>query len=186
MAHRPLSEKAQYVREGTIYHPSQINVGLVRPEERNTPIARLTQNDEFRIDENQPFNVDFVLTSGEDATFLITVLLDYQQIPFALDGQTGLLHEIEIQGGKDLFIPVQVSVSGAGAHDLMLLAFKNPYRRLPEQDERQVDSCWMNGTRTVVVVGGDDRPVQTFQPELVGAPPPAGVDWGGPLSVRQS
>lgn len=178
IVHRPLSERAQYVREGTIYHPSQITVGLVRPEERYTPVAQLTQNGAFRIDESQPFNVDFVLRSGEDAIFLITVLLDYQQIPFVLDGQRGLLHEIEIQAGKDLFIPVQVNVGGVGAHDLMFVVFRKPYQRPLEHDLRQDDWCLVNGKRTVVIVGDDDRAVQTLQPDVIGAPPPAGVDWG--------
>ena len=126
VVHRPLSGRAQYVREGEISHPTEIGTGLVRPEDRNTPIGQLPQSDEFRIAEGEPLLLDLVLFTGQDATFLVTVLVDYKQNMFRLDGQLGLLHEVGVEAGKELFIPIQVDINGAGAHDLTLVAFRDP------------------------------------------------------------
>jgi hypothetical protein len=181
MVHAKLSERSEYVREGNVYSALQIDVGLVRPGERYLPYGQLSQNLEFRVANGQPLALDLVLMSGEDSTFLITALVDYQQVPFTLDGQEGLLHEIEIQPGKDLFIPTTLNIAGASAHDVMFLVFKDPYLRPDDLDVRQADSCLMNGFRTVVVVGEDDHPAYAATPDAVGAPPPPGVDWGAPL-----
>ena len=153
VVHRPLSERAQYVREGEINAPSHIMVGWVRPEDRNTPIDQLPQNIELRIAEGEPLSLDLVLFTGQDATFLVTLLVDYKQTPFRLDGKTGLLHEYDVEAGKELYIPIQVDIDGAGAHDLTLVAFRDPYQRPMDHDFRKHQ--WQEGRRHSY--GGDRR-----------------------------
>lgn len=182
VVHRPLTDRAQYADgDEQVYNPSEIGLGFVRPEDRNAQSSQLPQNDELRISNGQPLSLDLVLISGKDATFLMTALVDYQQTPFTLDGQPGLLHEIDIIAGKALYIPVQVNVDGPGAHDLIFAAFRDPYNRPMDQDFRDKDQCLFGSRRTVVIVGDDEQPIRSMKPDAEGNPPPVGVDWGVPF-----
>jgi len=176
VVHRPLSAQTQYLGEETIYAPSQVTVGWVRPEDRHTTIDQLPQNDEFRIAEGKPLSLDLILSTGQDATFLVTLLVDYEQTSFLLDGQIGLLHEVDVRAGRYLFIPFQVDIPDPGAHDLTVIAFRDPYQRPMDQDIRS--HCVLGGNRAVVIVGENEQPVQTVSPDATGNPPPPGVDWG--------
>ncbi|MBN1935394.1 MAG: hypothetical protein JW934_12055 [Anaerolineae bacterium] len=153
----------------------------MRPEDVNTPPNELPQNDELYLAEGEHLDLYLVLVAAQQSTFLVTALVDYQQTPFTLDGQFGLLHEIDQEAEGDLYVPIQIEVSGPGAHDLILIAFKNPYDRPVDHDARFVSPCLFTGRRTVVIVGDDRRPARTVQPDAVGIAPPSGVDWGTAL-----
>ncbi|MFZ6027060.1 MAG: hypothetical protein ACOYYS_05025 [Chloroflexota bacterium] len=161
-----------------MFQPSQVDVGLVRPEDRYIQNGHLPQSEEFHIADGQALNLDLVLMSGEDSTFLVTVLVDYLQTPFTFDGRPGLLHQIDIQAGKDLFVPVSLNVRGAGAHDVMFVVFKDPYRHPATHELRSARQCPLGGKRAVVVVSGDSTPLRSFQPDLTGTAPPPDVTWG--------
>lgn len=172
-----LTDNMAYVRESNLQSPYQTSVGLIRAGNRDTPIGQLPQNREFRIDEGQPLSLDLILNTGTQAVFLVTALVDYEQVPFSLDGESGLLHEIEVEAGKDLFIPVEIQIDDPGAHDLIIIAFKDPYER-PMDAEFRISECGNGGFRSVVIVGEDDQPAIAVQPNVIGNPPPAGIDWG--------
>lgn len=174
------SENMQYIRENISQSPSEISIGVILSGQRQIPITQLPQNREFRIAQGEDLSLDLILAAGEETTLLVTALVDYTQIPFRLDGEIGLLHEIQIEAEKDLFIPVELTITGTGAHDVLLIAFKNPYQRPLDQDYR-ISQCRAGGFRTVVIVGEDDHPVIDPQPNAWGNPLPPGVDWGPPL-----
>jgi hypothetical protein len=162
-----------------IYDASQAGIGFVRPEDRYTPPNQLPQNDELHIRSSEPLLLDLVVIAAQDSTFLLTVLLDYQQVTFSLDGQSGLLHEIRVEKEGDLYIPIKIDVSGPGAHDLIIIAFRDPDNRPWDQDARDLAfGCLLSGRRAVVVVDNIDRPVREITPDISGVAPPSGVDFG--------
>ena len=163
----------------TTYEPSQAGVGFVRPEDRFTPPAQLPQNDEIRLRTGDPLLLDLVATAAQGSTFLISIILDYKQVPFSLDGQYGLLHEISVENDGAFYIPMQIDISEPGAHDLIVVAFREPYTRPWDQTARDLPfGCLLSGRRTVVVLDGVDRPIQNITPDVFGKPPPTGVDFG--------
>ena len=162
-----------------IYDPSQTGIGFVRPEDRSTPPGQLPQNEELHLRSGEPLLLDLIVNAAQSTTFLVTVMLDYQQVPFLLDGQYGLLHEIKVEEEGDLYIPLQIDVSEPGAHDLIIMAFINPYNRPWDHDARDLAfGCLLSGRRAVIIVNDADRPVRKITPDLFGAPPPPGVDFG--------
>lgn len=183
--HDVLSEQtyiAQWtIAEGgnTIYDLTQVGLGFVRPEDRFISPDQLPQNEELRINTGEPLKLDLVANAAKGSVFLVTALLDYKQIPFILDGQYGLLHQIEVKENGDLYIPIQIDVDGKGAHDLTMIAFISPYNRPWNQDSRDlVNGCLTSGRRAVVIVDNVDKPVQEIQPDVYGISPPLGVEFG--------
>ncbi len=101
------------VQEGktTVYDSSQLSMGLLRIEDKNTPPNQLPQNDEFTLDSTGSMQFELILAAAKDSKFLVTTLLDYEQVPFNLDGQYGLLHDVSVSSGGDLYIPIQVEIN---------------------------------------------------------------------------
>jgi hypothetical protein len=169
------------VEEGVtpLQDSSQIGMGFVRPEDRFTIPSELPQNAEFFISSSEPLSLDLVVYAGQDSTFIITAILDYKQIPFTLDGQYGLLHEIQVKEGGYLYIPMQIDIHEPGAHDLLLVGFKDPYTRQWNHDARNlVFGCLQTGRRAVVVVDNNEQPVQNIVPDVLGESPPSAVEFG--------
>lgn len=169
IVHDPLSENAEYLEPMVQVQTNGDTVDTLVGVNLSPPDDRVNR-EEYRLSPGQPLTLDLGLTTGKDATFLVTLLVDYQQTPFVMDGQMGLLHQVDVIAGKDLAIPIQVEINGSGAHDLMVVAFRDPYQ-----------SCRTSGNRAVVIVGDNEEPVRQVQPDAVGNPPPSGVDWGSPL-----
>jgi len=159
-----------------IYDPSQFSMGFVRQEDRYVPPVQLPQNDELHLLTGQPLLLDLIVISQRHSTLLISVLVDYQQVPFTLDGMLSLLHEIRVEEGGDLYIPMQIDISEPGAHDFIIVAFRDPYNRPWDHEAR--DDCRVSGRRAVVIIDDIDEPVQTVIPDVVGVPPPPDVDFG--------
>jgi hypothetical protein len=109
---------------------------------------------------------------------LVTALLDYQQIPFNLDGRDGLLHDIKVSPGGDLELPMRLEVGEPGAHDLMVVAFKEPYDRPMDPGYRDRMFQRLVGRRAVIVVGGAKEPVHVPTPDVMGSTPPPEVTFG--------
>lgn len=185
VVHRVLSEQSQTanwtIEEGgvQIYDSSQAGLGFVRPEDRNTPPSQLPPNEELHIQSGEPLRLDLVANAAQDSTFLVTTLVDYQQVPFSLDGQYGLLHEIRVENGGYLYVPIQIDINGPGAHDLIIMAFRDPYNRPWDQDVRNsAFGCLVSGRRAVVIVDNVDSPAQKTGPNIWGVSPPEEVDFG--------
>ncbi|GAP15152.1 hypothetical protein LARV_02934 [Longilinea arvoryzae] len=163
-----------------IYDSSQAGIGFVRPEDRHTQPSRLSQNDELRLDSGEPLKVDLVINAAQESTFLITAIVDYKQVPFMLDEKFGLLHEVSIKNEGALYVPLQIDISGSGAHDFIIMAFRDPYNR-DRWDENERDlgqGCIVTGKRAVIIIDDNDLPFKDVTPDVQGVSQPAEVDFG--------
>jgi hypothetical protein len=179
VVHTSLSDEAQFVNWGTeMPDTTALGIGFVRPEDRDMPPLERPQIEEIRVPEGEPLSSYLLLQSGERATLLVTALVDYQQVPFNLDGQEGLLHEVMVEPGGDLELPLRLEVGEQGAHDLVVIAFKQPYNRPANPQYRNKMFQRLVGRRAVVVVGRMEDPVHSPAPDVVGSPPPPEVTFG--------
>jgi hypothetical protein len=179
VVHTSMSDEARFTSWNMEMHDvSEIGIGFVRPEHRDMPPLERPQIEEVRIGDGESFSPYLILQSGQRTTLLVTVLLDYQQVPFELDGQAGLLHEVTVEPGGDLELPMQLDVGEPGAHDLVAIAFKEPYNRPIDPEYRDRMFQRLVGKRAVIVVGGVEEPVHTPTPDVVGSPPPPEVTFG--------
>jgi hypothetical protein len=156
-------------------------MGFVRPQDRDIPPLKRPQTEEFRLRQGEPFAPLLILGTEQRTTFLVTVLLDYRQVPFTLDGRYGLLHEVVIPPQRDVELPMQVDIEGAGAHDLAVVAFADPHNHSMDPMYRSSMDQRFASRRTVVVVGDSTEPVRHLSADITGSPPPPGVNFG--LSV---
>ncbi len=103
-----------------------MGIGFMYPEERNLHPLERTQSREIAVQGNT-FSIDLLVTGVAGRVFLITALLDYQQIPFRLDGKEGLIHQISLPDDKkpdqDLVLPLEVDIPTEGIHDFIVIAF---------------------------------------------------------------
>jgi hypothetical protein len=104
-----------------------LGIGFVWPEYRDTPPSERPQTLDVTLEQEQPFAPLVLLHSSTKTIVLVSVLLDYQQVIFELDGQEGLLHEVVVEPGGDLEIPIKVNIEQPGRHDLIILGFADPY-----------------------------------------------------------
>ena len=153
----------------------------------------LNSNAEFRIDSDEEF-APFLLFSTHSPTetyFLITALVDYQQVEFTLDGMTGLLHEVRMPPGTEMVMPFSLGTLPPGAHDVEVVIFDDPYAGYDLTIEKPSSQSPMNESppfdvlgvlsisrREFVIVGDNDRPARLLQARYSGASPPADVSLG--------
>lgn len=179
VAHTSFSDEARFANwDLEMPDTTALGIGFVRPEDRDTPPLERPQIVEMRVPEGEPLSSYLLLRSGERATLLVTVLLDYQQVCFNLDGQEGLLHEVVVEPGGDLELPLRLAVDEQGAHDLVVIAFKEPYNRPADPQYRNRMFQRLVGRRAVVVVGRMEDPVHSPAPDVAGSPPPPEVTFG--------
>jgi hypothetical protein len=155
-----------------------VGIGFVRPGHRDIPPLERPQTEEFRLAEGEPFVPFLILHAKEQTTFLVTVLLDYRQVPFELDGRYGLLHEVTIPPNLDVELPMRVDIEGWGAHDLIVVAFADPHNHSMDPDYRDTMAQRFVGRRAVIVVGSPEEPARHLTPDVTGSPPPPGVTFG--------
>ncbi len=153
----------------------------------------LNSNAEFRIDSDEEF-APFLLFSTHSSTetyFLITALVDYQQVEFTLDGMTGLLHEVRMPPGTEMVMPFSLGTLLPGAHDVEVVIFDDPYAGYDLTIEKPSSQSPMNESppfdvlgvfsisrREFVIVGDNDQPARLLQTRYSGASPPADVSLG--------
>lgn len=139
-------------------------LGLVQSSNLSVPPFERPQTEEFQLATGEPFAPYLVLVSQDDAslTVLVTALLDYDQVSFELDGYTGLLHEVVIPPHTELNLPMRLTVEGSGAHDLIFIAFVDPYLHSPDVNTRDSDLGNIIGRRTQIIVGDKEEPFKTL------------------------
>lgn len=156
-----------------------IGIGFVWPEFRDTPPMERPQTLEVALEPEQPFAPFALLHSTEKTTFLVSVLLDYQQVSFELDGQMGLLHEVLVEPGGDLEIPIKVDVKQPGWHDLIILGFADPYNNSLDIEYRMSGrSAQLIGRRVFIKVGNEDSVANSLPAPITGHPAPNNVQLG--------
>jgi hypothetical protein len=159
--------------------PRGLGIGYVFPNERNLPPDQRTQSEEIQLQEGEPFAPYLFLHTPESTTVLVSMLLDYQQIEFELDGKIGLLHEIKVKPNGDLELPINVDIKEKGTHDLVVVAFGDPYNNSLDP------FYWSSGVsvqtiarRAVVIVGDDASAARELPQPLTGQSVPDEVELG--------
>jgi hypothetical protein len=182
VVHDSLSAEVGYSDRGTpLPDTTALRIGFVRPEHRHLAPGERPQTEEVRLDNGMALSWYLILGSGEPTILLVTALLDYQQVPFTLDGEHGLLHEVRVGPTGDLEMPMRLEIGEPGAHDLLVVAFKEPYSRPMDADYRNRLFQRLVSRRAVLTVGGVEQPVHQPTPDLVGALPPSDITFGIPV-----
>lgn len=150
--------------------PQGVGIGFVWGTERGLPPSDRSSTEYIHLDRGQTFNPYLILQAPTRTTVLVTVMLDCSQIEVELDGIKGLLHEITIEPGGDLEIPLKIDIPDEGAHELIVIAFVDPYNRTLDAQYRSSMDSRMVGRRAIIVVGRSDIPVHVFGPALLGNP----------------
>lgn len=178
VVHDRFSEAVSFAKPPAEYKGTPgIGIGFTMVEDLDLyPFAR-PQTEEFRLEEGQPFTPYLGILNGYTipVTLLVTVILDYDQTEFNLDGKNGLLHEITVPPETDLGLLLHLEIAETGAHDLQVVAFEHPYSATLSDDFRVRTSGWAHDRRTVIIVGGDEAPAKDVEQVIKGIPHPATV-----------
>lgn len=155
---------------------TRLGIGFVWPKDVNTPPTLRPQTEEVRIKLGKPFNPLLILQSDSTDEVLVSAFLDYKQVEFVLNGQKDLLHKVEVYPGIDLEIPMSIDITEEGMHDLMVVAFSDPFNKSLDIDFRSSMTPRMVGRRAVVIVGNVDQPVLNYNNNITqGVPVPKDV-----------
>jgi len=171
--HGRLSESTARDEVPTGVVPGVLGIGFVRPEHRAVPPFERPQTEEFRLQSDEPFAPFLILlnNSADPAVFLVTVLLDYRQVAFQLDGQEAVLHEVSVPASTELELPMCVEVGAVGVHDLQAVAFADPYNLTLDVDDRQLLRFGrVYARRAVVAVGDVTVPARVLEALDMGTP----------------
>lgn len=136
--------------------PRGIGIGFVSPNERDMSPDIRTQTEEVHISEPGDFETLLILQAEKPTTVVVTALLDYKQIAFELDGMAGLLHEIAVTPEGDFEIPLKISIDAPGIHDLIVVAFADPYNSSVDPLVRSSLDIDVVGRRAQLIVGEDE------------------------------
>lgn len=169
-------------------NPRGVGIGFVWEENRNLPPSERPSTEETYLKQGQIFNPYLILNAPKTTTVLVTVLLDYMQIEFELDGKRGLLHEVTIEPGGDLELPMRVDTPEEGMHDLVAIAFTDPYNKTLDPQYRSSMDSRMVGRRTVVFVGQSNHPASTLGRIWLGkaVPPNVNLSLGAAFATASS
>jgi hypothetical protein len=158
---------------------SSRGIGFRRPEEPDVYPLDTPQHSEFRIQENEPLALYLIIPNGNEGprSLLVTAILDYQQVRFEMDGKEGLLHAVTVPTNSHTNIPFKLKVKGAGAHDIQIICFDNPFNQTLDLDYRMNLRGYVSARRAVVIVDGNETPVRSLQPNVAGEPRPSEVTF---------
>jgi hypothetical protein len=94
------------------------------------------------------------LSSMADPVHLrITLLVDLQQVPFTLDGEADLLHDVVLETQVIRDIPIVIPPLAEGPHDLIWLAFMSPDDHSPDKESRHSRTDALADRRTLLAGG---------------------------------
>jgi hypothetical protein len=148
--------------------PRGLGVGFVWPDEKDIPPSERSQTEEVFLKSGEDFQPCLLINTPERKTVIISVLLDYQQIEFTLNGKPGTLHQVIVQPGGDLEIPMQVAIPQDGQHDLMVVAFTYPETHDLNPVTRSEMGITTIGRRTVIYTGDRSVPSADLPPAITG------------------
>lgn len=154
--HTSWSTQTRSVKWSGTRDQTSLFVGFVRPEDRDIPPEQRTSLiTKFRIQPESSFKPLLILKSGYDEPYpvLVSVFLDYKQVSFNLDTQSGLLHYLAIEPGVDMEIPLEVFIGTPGWHDLFVVVFRAPDDHPVDSGQRLPSRFGIGGIRTVICSG---------------------------------
>ena len=169
--HTGWSAQTRSVKWSGTRDPTSLFVGFVRPEDRDVPPEQRTSPiTKFRVQQDSSFKTLLILKSGYDKPYpvLVSVFLDYNQVGFRLDAQSGLLHYLAIEPGVDMEIPLEVGIDTPGWHDLFVVVFRAPDDHPADSGERLPSRFGIGGIRTVICSGECTEPAHELPEALVG------------------
>lgn len=186
VVHQKFSEAAHLDRSPWV-EARGISVGLVWPEYRDIHPAQRPQTEEITLSVDEPFNPLLIVQMKEETTALVSTLLDFQQVEFELDGQKGLLHEIRLEPGVELEVPIKMDISSPGIHEVVVLVFADPYNNSLDPGYRMsAFSQKYVGRRAIVMIGEENEIARELPPTLPGSKIPEDVELGlGAIFVSQ-
>lgn len=160
-----------------------LTVGFVQAEHRDIHPYQRPSNTKFHIQAGDSFTTSLILSTGYDEPYpvLVSVILDYEQVRFSLDGREGLLHYLEIPSGVDLEIPMKVAVQTPGRHDLFVIAFRTPDSHPIDPQDRLPPALSVGGRRTVICADDCTAPARDLSVTHIGQPSKA--DAHGTISA---
>ncbi len=93
------------------------------PEMNGTRMQRA-----FYLDEGQAFKACYLIGNyfPGDSEFKIICLVDYQQVPFCINGEFGLTHLVKIPANTESIFAVHLENLSTGCHDMSLMIFEHP------------------------------------------------------------
>lgn len=159
--------------------PDEIGVGwrggFVKPESLNmSPFSR-PQTEEIRLAVGEELSTYLIVSGNLDKSMsvLITVLVDYHQVSFELDGSVGVLHKLVLPPKTELNVPMSLDIDQPDAHDLLVIAFADPDCHPADAETRLLQlQHTFAGRRAVVVVNDDNTPFNKLPPDMYGEPIP--------------
>lgn len=156
-------------------------IGFVREQNIYTDQFNRPQNAEFIIAEGEDLSIYLILTNGWDApkTFLLAMLIDYQQASFALDRKEGMLHRITIPATQEANIPFTLQFDSLGSHDVIAVAFGDPDNLTTDIDYRMSFAANIASTRAEVIIGRTRTPAVTIPTLVTGIQVPGSVGFRG-------
>ncbi len=163
-------------------------IGYVRPEDKDSsPIGR-PQNDEFRLKQGEEFSAYMIVLNcwNDTRTFMISILLDYEQTRFPLDGKDALLHKIAVPGNTEVDMPLKLSVEESGAHDLIGVLFEDPDNVTLDNSFRLDLYGHANARRTQIIVGDNQEPAGEAVPLTTGVSIPSDAKFRARLYFASS
>lgn len=159
----------------TWIQPSGVGVGFTWPEEKDLPPEQRSQTEEVKLNSGESFHPLLLLHSPQKITLLISVLLDYKQVEFTLNDKKGLLHEIVVKPNGDLEIPMNVEIQQPGQHDLLVIAFYDPWNYILDPVARSEQGLTVGGRRAVIYSGETNTNLQNLPQSMEGNPVPANI-----------
>ena len=155
--------------------PSGVGVGFVWQDEKDIPPQQRSQTEEVKIASGESFHPLLLLHSPRETTLLISVLLDYKQVEFTLNDKKGLLHELVVKPDGDLQIPMNVEIPEPGQHDLLVIAFYDPWNYNLDPVARSEQGITVGGRRAVIYSGEVSTNINEMPQAMEGKPVPSNV-----------
>jgi hypothetical protein len=156
-------------------------IGFARPEDKDSaPIGR-PQTEEFHLQKGQDFSLYLILSNAmnDSRTFLTSMILDFQQVEFKLDGKSGLLHQIVVPANTEINIPLDLKVDRPGFHELFAVIFDDPNNLTLDNAFRLDLAGWIVARRTQIIVEENQTPSGLVQPIITGTPIPSETTFKG-------
>jgi hypothetical protein len=127
----------------------------------------------YQVSGHSSFRGFFWLLNQQPAEeYLITCLVDYQQVPCVFDGQQRLLYRVDMGDFEDQTVPFETPPLVPGFHDVALLAFAKPnVHDLSRQYRFSTDFHYLYAPRLVLLTGDEPWQVPSIEYTITGTEP---------------
>ncbi|GAB4581624.1 MAG: hypothetical protein Fur0022_43730 [Anaerolineales bacterium] len=151
----------------------QRGIGFVRSEDINIPPFNRPQTEEFILAIGESFSPYLIIVNNTETPMpvLVSAILNYTQVEFALDSKLGLLHSLVIPAKTEINLPLDVSIHGTGFHDFFIVAFSEPGYHPTSKNERYATGRLSAfGKRTVIKIGDNTGLARDISVDFIGSP----------------